>query len=138
MAENNVKALVEEGQSVWLDDISRQLLQSGEFARQIEEVGIRGVTSNPTIFEKAIAAGTAYDEQVADLLRANKSAGEIFEAVAVEDIRRRLRSLPPALRLHQRRRRLRLDRGLAGVRPRSGEHARPRPVGSGRRSTGPI
>ncbi len=87
MAENNVKALVNEGQSVWLDDISRQLLQSGAFARQIEETGIRGVTSNPTIFEKAIAAGTAYDDQVADLIRANKSAGEIFEAVAVDDIR---------------------------------------------------
>ncbi len=87
MAKNNIKALLDEGQSVWLDDISRQLLQSGEFARQIEEIGIRGVTSNPTIFEKAIAAGTAYDDQVADLIRANKSAGEIFEAVAVEDIR---------------------------------------------------
>ncbi len=87
MAENNVKALVQEGQSIWLDDISRQLLQSGELARQIEEIGIRGVTSNPTIFEKAIAAGTAYDDQVADLIRANKSAGEIFEAVAVDDVR---------------------------------------------------
>ncbi len=87
MAENNVKALVQEGQSVWLDDISRQMLQSGELGRQIEEIGIRGVTSNPTIFEKAIAAGTAYDDQVAELVRGDKSAGEIFEAVAVEDIR---------------------------------------------------
>ena len=85
--DNNVKALVAEGQSIWLDDISRQMLQSGVLAKQIEEVGIRGVTSNPTIFEKAIAAGTAYDDQVADLIRGGKSAGEIFEAVAVDDIR---------------------------------------------------
>jgi len=87
MADNTVKSLVSEGQSIWLDDISRQLLQSGELARQIEKIGIRGVTSNPTIFEKAIAAGTAYDDQVADLIQAGKSAGEIFEAVAVDDIR---------------------------------------------------
>jgi transaldolase len=55
--------------------------------RQIEDVGIRGVTSNPTIFEKAIAASDAYDDAVMDLLRQGKSAGEIFEAVEVEDIR---------------------------------------------------
>src|SRR5215208_2334251 len=67
MAENNVKALVQEGQSVWLDDISRQLLQSGEFARQIEEIGIRG----------------------------DKSAGEIFEAVATDDIRNACELLRP-------------------------------------------
>ena len=75
------------GQSVWLDDISRTMFTSGELQRQITEVGIRGVTSNPTIFEKAIAAGSAYDEQVMQLLREGKSAPEIFEAVEVTDIR---------------------------------------------------
>lgn len=81
------QSLCEHGQSVWLDDISRVLLSSGALKRQIEDVGIRGVTSNPTIFEKAIAASDAYDDAVMDLLRQGKSAGEIFEAVEVEDIR---------------------------------------------------
>lgn len=87
MAENTIKALVKEGQSVWLDDISRTYLTSGSLQKQIDEVGIRGVTSNPTIFEKAIAAGNAYDDQIAELIRLDKSAAEIFEAVAVDDIR---------------------------------------------------
>ena len=84
---NPVKALLGEGQSVWQDDISRQMLQSGELRRAIEEVGIRGLTSNPTIFEKAIAGGTAYDESVAKLLEEGRQAPEIFEAVEVQDIR---------------------------------------------------
>ncbi len=74
-------------QSVWLDDISRAMLQSGALERQIQQDGIRGITSNPTIFEKAIAAGDAYNDQIADLIRAGKSSGEIFEAVEVDDIR---------------------------------------------------
>ncbi|MDP9364178.1 MAG: transaldolase [Chloroflexota bacterium] len=86
-AENPIKALLGEGQSVWQDDISRQMLQSGEIARAIEEIGIRGLTSNPTIFEKAIAGGTAYDDDVADLLQQGRTAEEIFEAVEVQDIR---------------------------------------------------
>lgn len=73
-------------QSVWLDDISRTMLTTGALKRQIEDEGIRGVTSNPTIFEKAIAAGDAYDDQIAQLIREGKSSGEIFEAVEVQDI----------------------------------------------------
>jgi transaldolase len=86
MAHPKIEALLNEGQSVWLDDINRTWLQNGQLQRQIEE-GIRGVTSNPTIFERAIASGTAYDEQIADLIRQGRNAGEIFEAVAVDDIR---------------------------------------------------
>ena len=64
MATTTIKQLHErEGQSVWQDDISRDMLTSGDLQRSIEEIGIRGLTSNPTIFEKAIAGGTAYDEQ---------------------------------------------------------------------------
>ena len=83
---NPIKELLTEGQSVWLDDISRQMLNEGDLQRQIDEIGIRGVTSNPSIFEKAIAAGDAYDAAVMDLLRQGKGAEEIFEAVEVEDI----------------------------------------------------
>ena len=74
-------------QSLWLDDISRTMLRTGALQKQIQQDGIRGITSNPTIFEKAIAAGDAYDDQIADLIRAGKSSGEIFEAVEVDDIR---------------------------------------------------
>src|SRR5688500_16276018 len=63
------------------------MLQTGELRRSIEEIGVRGLTSNPTIFEKAIAGGDAYDQDVARLLQQGKEAPEIFEAVAVDDIR---------------------------------------------------
>ena len=84
---NPIKALLNEGQAVWQDDISRQMLQEGTLRQRIEEVGIQGVTSNPTIFQKAIAAGDAYDEDIKRLLQEGQSPGEIFEAVAVQDIR---------------------------------------------------
>ena len=57
-AENRIKALQEFGQSVWLDDLRRSLFTSGEFRRLIVEDGLRGATSNPSIFEKAIAGST--------------------------------------------------------------------------------
>jgi transaldolase len=81
-----IAKLLEQGQSVWQDDISREMIQSGEIQRIID-TGIRGLTSNPSIFEKAIASGTAYDEDVARLAGEGKDAAAIFEAVAVEDIR---------------------------------------------------
>src|SRR3712207_3277055 len=88
MTGNRIKQLYErEGQSAWQDDISRDMLNEGTIRTAIEETGIRGLTSNPTIFEKAIAAGTAYDEEIADLLRQDLEAQEIFEAVALRDIR---------------------------------------------------
>src|SRR6266576_3297211 len=59
---NPLKELLEQGQSVWLDYIRRNLIISGELKKLVEEDGIRGVTSNPTIFEKAIAHSTDYDE----------------------------------------------------------------------------
>jgi transaldolase len=87
MAHERVNALLAFGQSIWQDDISRNQLTSGHLQRMVAETGIRGVTSNPTIFEKAIASGSDYDEQIASLLDAGKSALEIFEAVEVDDIR---------------------------------------------------
>lgn len=81
-----IRQLLDEGQSVWQDDISRDMIRSGEIRRVID-TGIRGLTSNPSIFEKAIAAGTAYDDDVARLVAKGKDAAQIFEAVAVDDIR---------------------------------------------------
>jgi transaldolase len=87
MVHPRVAALTELGQSIWQDDINRQQLTSGDLRRSIEEIGIRGLTSNPTIFEKAISASDAYDDQITTLLREGKTALEIFEAVEVQDIR---------------------------------------------------
>ncbi|MBA2597167.1 MAG: transaldolase [Chloroflexia bacterium] len=87
MPDNRIKQLYErEGQSAWQDDISRDMLNEGTIRVAIEETGIRGLTSNPTIFEKAIAAGTAYDEEIAGLLERNLDTHAIFETVAVGDI----------------------------------------------------
>jgi transaldolase len=83
---NPLVALITQGQSLWLDYITRDLVRGGELRRMIEQDGIRGQTSNPTIFQQAIAAGDAYDEQIRDLVRAGKDAGQIFEALAVKDI----------------------------------------------------
>jgi transaldolase len=78
------------GQSVWLDNISRDLLNNKELERLIEEVGLKGVTSNPTIFQKAIGSGSAYDGQIEQLLSVNPllSADDLFEELAVSDIQR--------------------------------------------------
>jgi transaldolase len=74
------------GQSVWLDYIRRQALQSGEVRKLIDEDGLRGMTANPTIFQQAIAAGHDYDDTIDRLLRENAEPVTIYETLAVEDI----------------------------------------------------
>jgi transaldolase/glucose-6-phosphate isomerase len=84
---NPLKELHSQGQSVWLDFISRKLIHSGELDRLVREDGVRGVTSNPTIFEKAIAAGSDYDETLRELLRRDGAdTASLCEAIAIEDI----------------------------------------------------
>jgi transaldolase len=86
MKENPLLKLHTFGQSVWSDFIRRGMIVSGEFAQMMTEVGLRGVTSNPAIFEKAIDGSRDYDEAIRTLALAGKSALEIYEALAVEDI----------------------------------------------------
>lgn len=74
------------GQSPWYDNITRTLVRGGGLATLIEEDGIRGVTSNPTIFDKAIAGGEGYDDQLLELHRQGVSAEDAFWALAVDDI----------------------------------------------------
>jgi transaldolase len=76
------------GQSVWLDYIRRGMLDDGELERMIRDASLRGVTSNPTIFEQAIGGSSDYDAALEDLGDGELSAGEIFEQLAVDDIRR--------------------------------------------------
>lgn len=82
-----VHALYPLGQSVWLDYIRRSMIRSGELKRLVEEDGIRGVTSNPAIFQKAIAGSTDYDEAIASLEKDHdRDPIELYEQLAIEDI----------------------------------------------------
>jgi transaldolase/glucose-6-phosphate isomerase len=83
-----LKQLGEFEQSPWLDNLSRDLVRSGELAQLVEQDGIKGVTSNPAIFEKAMGHSSAYDEEIRSLLAAGKvDVGEIFNNLAFTDIR---------------------------------------------------
>lgn len=79
--------LAELGQSIWFDNIRRSLITSGELQKLIDR-GVRGVTSNPTIFEKAIAGSNDYDEDLARLAKNGRSVDEIYEGLVLEDISR--------------------------------------------------
>jgi transaldolase len=84
---NPLRALEALGQRVWLDDINREHLRSGRMTRLIEEDGLGGATGNPTIFERAIDHGTAYDEQMRELLAQEMPAQAIYERLAMTDVR---------------------------------------------------
>lgn len=88
MQKNNLKHILDFGQSIWLDFLDRKLMDSGELKRLIEEDGIRGLTSNPAIFEKAISGSSAYDDDIADLAHKTKNNDDLFFALAVKDIQR--------------------------------------------------
>ncbi len=87
MNESPLKKLLASGQSPWLDFIQRGMLQSGEIKRMIDEWGLRGMTSNPVIFEKAIGHSPEYDGEIAELARNGKTAEQIYEALALGDVR---------------------------------------------------
>lgn len=87
MATNPLVRLGELGQSPWLDFITRDLVASGELARLIAEDGLLGMTTNPTIFEKAIAGSALYDDDLRRLGAEGRAPAEIFEAIAVADVR---------------------------------------------------
>ena len=82
------QALHEAGQSLWLDNITRALLDKGILARYIDEYSVTGLTSNPTIFDKAIKDGTAYDADIAARKASGASDEEVFFELAVVDLRR--------------------------------------------------
>jgi transaldolase / glucose-6-phosphate isomerase len=93
---NPLRTLQEYGQSVWLDFVSRDLLKSGSLAKLIADDGLRGVTSNPSIFEKAIGHGDDYDAQIAALQASGDlDPGALFERLAVTDIQNGADALRP-------------------------------------------
>ena len=87
MATNRVKQIHSFGQSIWLDFINREIIKSGELKKLIDEDGVRGVTSNPAIFEKAITSSSDYDADIAELAKTKTDNEEIFFGLAVKDIK---------------------------------------------------
>ena len=84
---NPLLQLKAQGQSVWYDNIDRAQLVSGQFKRLLDEDGVVGVTANPTIFEKSIGSGHAYDAQMQQLISEGKSTNDIYENMVMTDIR---------------------------------------------------
>ena len=84
---NRLREIEALGQSVWLDNLNRALLEDGELSRLIEQDGVSGVTSNPTIFERGIGHSDRYDDLVRDLARRYEDPQEIFEQLAYRDVR---------------------------------------------------
>jgi len=83
---NPLKALGEQGQSIWLDYMRRNLITSGELQRLIDNDGLKGLTSNPTIFQKAVEGSEDYDDLFREWAPRAGSAGEVFEVLAIRDI----------------------------------------------------
>lgn len=85
MSKTILEKLAEFGQSIWLDNINRSLIESGKLKEFVRE-GLRGMTSNPTIFEKAISANSAYDGKIGELCGKNKTTFEIYDDLTVKDV----------------------------------------------------
>jgi len=88
MATNNVKQIHSFGQSIWLDFIDRQIMTSGKLKSLIDDDGVRGVTSNPAIFEKAITSSSDYDADIKALADSGKTNEELFFSLAIKDIQK--------------------------------------------------
>jgi transaldolase len=96
MAKSRLHELAARGQSVWFDTLSRHLIESGELKKMMRRDAVTGVTSNPSIFQKALSEGDAYDAQLAELLKQTDDPSEIFFGLALEDIRNACDVLRPA------------------------------------------
>jgi transaldolase len=87
MTNNHLLEIKDYGQSIWMDHLNRNLIESGELQQMIETQGLRGLTSNPAIFESAIANNQIYDADIEAGIKAGKSVREIYESLIFEDIR---------------------------------------------------
>jgi transaldolase len=96
MAKSRLHELAARGQSIWFDTLSRTLIGSGGLKKMMADDAVTGVTSNPSIFQKALAEGDAYDEQMKDVLATTDDPSEVFFALALEDIRDACDVLKPA------------------------------------------
>ncbi len=83
---NALLELINYGQSYWLDNLTRKMIKSGELKKRVAKEGLRGNTSNPAIFNKAISSGNDYDQQIKKLVSEKKTIGEIYDALTVKDV----------------------------------------------------
>ena len=83
---NSLLQLAEYGQSYWIDNLTRRMITSGDLERRVAEQGLRGVTSNPAIFHKAITGGSDYDARIAEMTLNRMSAQEIYETIVTGDV----------------------------------------------------
>jgi transaldolase len=123
MAPSRLHELSERGVSVWIDSLSREMLDTGQLERLLREDAVVGVTSNPTIFQKALATGDWYDDELRELLTGDEDAKEIFLALAVEDVQRACDLLRDAWDGVDGRVSLEVDPGLAHDRDATFEEA---------------
>ena len=86
MADSRLNQVAELGQSVWIDSLSREWLRTGELKRMMDEDAVTGVTSNPTIFQKAMAEGDWYNDQLREVIAEENDVKEIFLQLAMSDI----------------------------------------------------
>ena len=88
MEPNRVKKIHDFDQSIWLDFIDRKIMNTGELQKLIDEDGVRGITSNPAIFEKAISSSSDYDEDIREFADEKQNNEDLFYALAIKDIQR--------------------------------------------------
>ena len=96
MAKSRLHEVAARGQSIWFDTLSRTLVESGGLKKMMAEDAVTGITSNPSIFQKALSEGDAYDDQMKELLKGSDDPSEIFFGLALEDIRNACDVLRPA------------------------------------------
>ena len=118
MAQNaNLAALSAAGVSVWLDDLSRDRLQTGNLQELIDTKSVVGVTTNPSIFQAALSKGNAYDDQVKELAERGADVDATIRTVTTDDVRNACDVLRPAVRGVRRRRRPGVHRGRPAAGP---------------------
>src|ERR1700761_5480012 len=88
--------LLNYGQSYWLDNLTRKKITSGELKKRVSEQGLRGITSNPSIFHKAITGGADYDAQIKELVLQGCTPQQIYDALTVKDVQDACDILRPA------------------------------------------
>src|SRR4051812_32036336 len=95
MSKSPLHQVSELRQSVWIDSLSREMMDSGELERLIEEDAVVGVTTNPSIFQKALASGDAYDDEMREVMDGEEDDKEVFFKLAVTDVQRACDILRP-------------------------------------------
>ena len=83
---NTLIKLLQYGQSYWLDNLTRGKIITGELKKRVDDQGLRGITSNPSIFNKAITSGSDYDDQIAKLVKEGKNPSQIYDALTIKDV----------------------------------------------------